>query len=202
MLSTAHRPSFPSQSGTAASNQLNDQPLGPQSSNGERAALEAVARHLRDQALALEDASNDDADAFGRSAFNRYYYAAYLVTRQILQPVLPDLPKQHATLPEFLRTTVRGDLGKRRLRATRAGDHTAAKSTQEARQATLLLAEILVAGYGSRVMADYHPEVPVAFDAKDFKLNEVRSTDAQNWRPKAKHLAMIIAAAMRQTDAS
>jgi hypothetical protein len=165
-------------------------------------SLEAVARHLRDRAIALEDASDVEADSFGRSAFNRYYYAAYLAVRHILEPVIPDLPTQHGTLPEFLRTTVRKQLGKRRERASKAGDHSAAKATEDARQATLDLAELLVAGYGSRVMADYHPEILVNFDHQDFKLNEVRCTVAQVWPPKAKHFANIIAAAMRQTDAS
>lgn len=164
--------------------------------------MEAVARHLRDRAIALGVASDVEADSFGRSAFNRYYYAAYLAVRHILEPVIPDLPRQHSTLPEFLRTTVRKQLGKRRERASRAGDHPAAKASKDAKQAVLNLAEILVAGYGSRVMADYHPEIPVDFGCQDFKLNEVRCTVAQGWPPKAKHFANIIAAAMRQTDAS
>ena len=40
--------------------------------------------------LALSDADPNNADLLGRSAFNRYYYAAFLITRETLGYMQPN----------------------------------------------------------------------------------------------------------------
>lgn len=162
--------------------------------------MEVVARHLKDRALALEDASDVSADLFGRSAFNRYYYSAFLLTRQLLLPIFDDLPSQHASIPDYLRGSVARELNKRKQRARRTDDHPSVKQAQDARQAALELADLLVLGYSARVAADYHPEVPISFYSQGFKLNEVRLADAESWPHKARTFATMILQAVAQTD--
>lgn len=157
---------------------------------------------MKDQALSLGEAEKSDADLFGRSAFNRFYYAAFLITRQLIRSVFPDLPSQHASIPEFLRGSVGKELGKRKQRAMKASDHAAVKLAQDARVAAGDLADLLVRGYGARVAADYHPEVAVSFHSSGFTLNEVTLADAESWPYKARKLSLMIVQAMRQTDVS
>lgn len=160
--------------------------------------MEIVARHLKDQALAL--GKTDDATLFGRSAFNRYYYSAFLLTKQHLLPVLPDLPNRHAAIPEFLQGSVGRELSRRKAKARRVSDHPSVQLTQNARLAAIELAELLKVGYSARVIADYHPEQPIDFYERGLKLNEVRLSEAEAWPHKARHLAVLVVSAFKQTD--
>jgi hypothetical protein len=162
--------------------------------------VEVVARHLRDRALALSPQSGDDADLFGRSAFNRYYYSAYLTTKRLLQPAFSEMPDKHAAIPDFLRGTVSKELKRRKVRALRVEDHVATRLAQYGCRAALELADVLVRGYSARVAADYHPEVSVSFYEYGFKLNEVQLNDAESWPHRAMQLSTLIISAKRQTD--
>jgi hypothetical protein len=57
-----------------------------------------VAKRLSE--IALNEVSETDADAFGRSAFNRYYYASYLITRDMLRQLDPSWTRTgHSKIP-------------------------------------------------------------------------------------------------------
>lgn len=164
--------------------------------------MEVVANHLKAHALQLESqASLEDASLFGRSAFNRFYYAAFLLVKKQLKPVFPDLPSKHASIPQFLRGTVERELRRRKGQARKVGDHPSAQLAYNARIAALELADLLALGYGARVNADYHPEIPVSFYERGFKLNEVRISEAESWPHKAGKFSATISDAMRQTNA-
>lgn len=52
--------------------------------------------------LALSDADPNNADLLGRSAFNRYYYAAFLITRETLGYMQPNWKgTQHANIQSY-----------------------------------------------------------------------------------------------------
>ena len=160
--------------------------------------LEVVARHLRDQALVLK--GTGEGALFGRSAFNRFYYSAYLLTKQHLLPVFPGLPGKHADLPNYLRGSVAKELNRRKNQARRVEDQTTLMLVQGARKAAIELADLLTVGYSARVVADYEPEVDVNFYDHGFALNEVRVTEAESWPHKAKQFALLVGNAMRQTN--
>ena len=164
--------------------------------------MEAVARHLRDKALEFDgEKAGEDADLFGRSAFNRYYYAAFLITRKKLKPIFVDLPGKHAAIPDFLRGHVARELNRRKRVAMRAEDYASVQAVQNGRNAALKLADLLVQGYSARVVADYHPELAVSFNGQGFLLNEVPVSDAVSWPTLARQFVLAIVNAMRQTDA-
>ena len=160
--------------------------------------MESVARHLKDHALTL--GPTDEAALFGRSAFNRYYYSAFLLTKLYLLPVLPALPEKHAGIPEFLQGSVARELNRRKAQARRVDDHASIQLAHNARLAAVELAALLKTGYSARVVADYHLETPLDFYDRGFKLNEVRVSEAETWPHKSRQLAVMIAGAMRQTD--
>lgn len=163
--------------------------------------MEVVARHLRDHALIVKGTTTEEASLFGRSAFNRFYYSAYLTVRSELGSTLADFPKAHASLPSFLRALATKELNRRRQRATRANDHHSAKLSADAKFAAIDLAQLLDIGYNARVLADYYPEVPVFFYDRGFKLNEIAISEAESWPHKARAFVIVIATALRQTDA-
>jgi hypothetical protein len=67
--------------------------------------MRVVADRLADWAASEADA--DNADLFGRSAFNRYYYAAYLITREMLRKLDPKWAASgHRQIPDLLQKTV------------------------------------------------------------------------------------------------
>lgn len=159
-----------------------------------------MASHLKDEALKLA-AVSADAALFGRSAFNRYYYAAYLTVKADLNPIFPAMPTSHASVPEFLRGTVERELRARKKQARRASDHETVGTVQHAQQATIALADILALGYSVRVNADYHPEIPILFADRGFRLNQVTISEAVSWPSKARFFTSKIVTAMRQTHA-
>jgi hypothetical protein len=60
--------------------------------------MHQVAEHLSLQARAM---TGNDADAFGRSAFNRYYYATYLSVRELLASLDSSWETQrHSAIPD------------------------------------------------------------------------------------------------------
>lgn len=63
--------------------------------------MQIVAQQL--EFWAKEKDKETERDLFGRSAFNRYYYAAFLVTREMLGALRPTWRHTaHAAIPELL----------------------------------------------------------------------------------------------------
>jgi len=67
--------------------------------------MKIVGDHLTGVAANRADVS--ECDLFGRSAFNRYYYAAYLITRDMLTQLDPAWGKtSHGGIPDLLEDSV------------------------------------------------------------------------------------------------
>ena len=78
--------------------------------------MDVVAHHLQTHALALSDPT--ERDLYGRSSYNRYYYAAFLSARQVLAGLRPEWGRiAHATYPELLTGEVVKVLKSGRMRA-------------------------------------------------------------------------------------
>jgi len=160
--------------------------------------MEIVAHHLQGVASTRSDLI--ERDLFGRSAFNRYYYATYLDVKEVLGSLKAEWGKiSHGGVPDMLTGPVKKALVKGRERAQRASDFETADLCSRAVNAIHILAEMMTDGYATRVAADYYPEVKIDFeDAYNFKLNLVRVKDAAEWPIKARGLLRTINAAWRQ----
>lgn len=161
--------------------------------------MEVVAQHLRHEAVVrLVDPARD---TFGRSSFNRFYYAAFLRVRTLLATLNSvdwvELP--HADMPALLRGKVRDRLAKGRRAAQRADDAPLVQACNVAIAAIAELASVLDKGRMTRVTADYQPEVAVDFSVgSNFTLNTVSVQLASEWPTRAEQLCRVVEAAWRQ----
>ena len=145
-------------------------------------SLPLVADHLSQEAKSRHA---DGADAFGRTAFNRYYYAAFLSTRELLMQIerswsraphgnIPDLLERD--LVKRLRTTLK------RLQTKGTVAEGRAKSlVSQAGAAAGDIASILRMAYKVRITADYEPEERVAFEPTTFRLATHTEAEAKQW---------------------
>lgn len=160
--------------------------------------MEIVGQHLQAHALTL--VAGQDRDYFGRSAFNRFYYATFLSVRAELNALLPGWPNNHASIPDYLQGAVCKEFKAGRMRAQRAGDTELANLCLRARSAALDLASLMRESYGVRVTADYNPDIPVAFGSEDFKLSTIPVNQAKAWPHKARAFALTISNAWKQLN--
>ncbi len=159
--------------------------------------MEQVALHLEDEALRRE------SDEFGRSAFNRYYYAAYLRIQRSLRSERAHWANHgHSKLPRILRDEVIKELKASFERGKKTGDQEMARLCSDAISAAKGLASLLEEGYATRVTADYFPDIPIDFLSKnEFKLNAITVSHAHSWPPKASGFVATLERAWRQIDA-
>lgn len=146
-----------------------------------------VAEKLRE----IADTSKvpDDFDSFGRSSFNRYYYATYLTVRDMLSTLNPVWAKtSHASIPNLLLDSVRARIKKEAIRQQKnglIGAHVASSHITEASSSLSVIAEILTTAYGVRVVADYEPSQRVAAGKSGFSLNTHTASEAREWKTRA-----------------
>lgn len=163
--------------------------------------MRRVADHLKSQALLAANA--DEFDLFGRSAFNRYYYATFLIVRAGLRRmslVAKSGEIAHASVPEILSGTVYKRLKKACTDAKRIGDGEAISLFSVGALAARDLASLMNSARASRTTADYHPEMQITKSGKGFLLITVNVDQAQTWPHKAETLINRIAAAWRQLE--
>lgn len=71
--------------------------------------MKIVGEKLSDWAVAEKD--DGHVDLFGRSAFNRYYYSTFLITRELLRSLDPKWgTAAHKNIPEILRDSLKKKL--------------------------------------------------------------------------------------------
>ncbi|TWT20326.1 hypothetical protein FQY83_11390 [Luteimonas marina] len=163
--------------------------------------MELVAVHLQTEAVSRS--SGEEKDLFGRSSYNRYYYATFLCVRGLLRRLnaeWADLP--HAAYPELLRGKVKKALQKGRASAQKTGDADVVRACNRACSAVLSLAKLMTESSATRVTADYYPEVPIQFSGVDrFSLRSVDITTAHSWLTEAQTYTMAIEEAWNQINA-
>lgn len=162
--------------------------------------MEEVAIHLQQEATRRHDPRH--RDVFGRSAFNRYYYATFIpISRALasLKDEWNELP--HGSVPEVIRGSVIRALKSGKQRANRLGDYATVTSCDRAIAFCHELADIMETGYAVRVTADYHSEVPVDFSSGvDFRLNTVSVSIARQWPSRAAACSEVLTQTWRQID--
>lgn len=145
--------------------------------------MHQVAEYLSSEAKQQKGA---EADAFARSAFNRYYYAAFLSVREFLASIDSKWGSQnHSSLPDLLEKTLvervrkqAKDLQKKEL----ISESRQYALSKQAAQASTEIASILRIAYNVRVVADYKPEQLVSFNHADFELAQHTRAEAMNWK--------------------
>ena len=164
--------------------------------------MHAVGHHLQMQAVS-QGCSDAHRDAFARTAFNRYYYSAYLAARDLLNAIDPDKWRtiSHKNVPEVMLGEVSKGLKRRLSRARRLGDSTAQSELRQALRASQQLAEILTNGYASRVAADYNPDILVVFEKEiRFSLSSVNISSAHEWEQSVRTLSRSVHKAWVSSD--
>lgn len=146
--------------------------------------------------LALSAPDPDNSDLLGRSAFNRYYYAAFLTTRETLGYMQPNWKgTQHANIPELLETSLRKPAKHALAKQRRSG---LLDQGEESRLLTDLnataseLAQLLRLAYDARILADYEPEIKTTRDGNVICLKSHKLTTASQWPAQAsRHCARL-----------
>jgi hypothetical protein len=145
------------------------------------AFLHLVGTTLSDEA---KRNSGDVADAYGRSAFNRYYYAAYLATRDLLIRFNPKWDVSHAGAPELVESALPALVRKeaKRLQKVDALSHSdGQRICSGVASAGAAIGELLRTAYKVRVISDYRPEEQVSFEKSTFHLDAHSEGEARSW---------------------
>lgn len=139
----------------------------------------------------LAQSERDDLakDLFCRSAFNRYYYAAFLITRKMLGELnLSWKTTPHKEIPNLLTTGVKKPvLNRLKMYAKKDFITEGEKSTliTKLTNATTHLSNLLDEAYDIRVIADYEPEILVEGENSKLALKNHKLTTANGWENRA-----------------
>lgn len=148
------------------------------------AELEKVADELSKHAATLKNV--EDVDAFGRSAFNRYYYATYLTVRDMLTQINEKWAKiPHKNIPG----TLEDDLvklfrenGKRQVKCKVLPENQFHSYIKQTNAAASDIASTLTSAYMVRVTADYEPDNKIEFIDERLSLASHTLDEAKNWK--------------------
>lgn len=132
----------------------------------------------------------DEIDSFGRSAFNRYYYAAFLIVRQALGDMRPDwATPRHKDIPRLLDSTVVGVITRRVSAVRRAGavpPNIVATWQHNAIDAARQLSRLFEEARAIREVADYHPEKKIESLNGAIALASCKVSRAHHWPTDAR----------------
>lgn len=146
--------------------------------------LEKVADELSKHAATLKNL--DDADAFGRSAFNRYYYATYLTVRDMLGQINSKWAKvPHKNIPKTLEddlVKLFRDNGRKQVLGKVLPESQLRSYLSQTNAAAGEIASTLTSAYMVRVTADYEPDHKIEFIDEKISLASHTLDEAKNWK--------------------
>lgn len=163
--------------------------------------MQSVAHHLQVEAIRVAPAA--EADSFARSAFNRYYYAAFLCVREALVEIDSKYENslKHKEVPEMLRGSIQKRIKGIEKKARRLDDSRLVTECRQASNQNLSFAEVLSKAYATRVVADYNPNTQVNFDSPRFELSGVSVNEAHDWVQIASVWSAAVLGVIRQENA-
>lgn len=156
--------------------------------------MKIVGKQLESWAHSQADIINKDL--FARSAFNRYYYAAFLVTREMLADIesrWKGVP--HANIPEILERSLQKPLVKQlelNVRRNLMAENEKERLKHKFIQATSDLADLLKFAYEARVVADYEPETIIVCSGDVMWLKSFKLNSAERWFDRANSYCKVI----------
>jgi len=149
--------------------------------------MNKVGEKLQDWAVGSHE--ENESDAFGRSAFNRYYYAAYLETRDMLSMLDPKWARtSHKDIPQLLKRTVTAVIRKEANTQRKAGLITGGRASglcSTSNDAASELSNLLESAYDIRVVADYNPDIRVVKNGAKIELANEKLDSARTWKNRA-----------------
>lgn len=149
--------------------------------------MQIVAQQLSN--WANENDEEAEKDLFGRSAFNRYYYASFLITREMLGTFKTSWRRtMHASIPELLETGLKKAVVDQINRNCARNLMTAREGSilrDKLRVATTELANLLRIANDARKIADYEPETKIVMANKVIKLDTHKLSSAAGWSNRA-----------------
>ena len=159
--------------------------------------MHTVGHHLQTKALAT---LGPDRDSYARSAFNRYYYGAFLTIRSMFREMDSKWYKlPHAAYPEILSGQITRAFQTAERRAHKNGDSGFVYDIARGKRAIAALRQVISTAGELRKIADYRPEESVEFtDASRFSLRTVEVTVAHNWKGETDLLCRNILAVWKQ----
>jgi hypothetical protein len=137
-----------------------------------------------------------DKDLFGRSAFNRYYYASFLVVRKMLSDFDDSWKTMpHKDIPNILEgallSRIKNQL-KKNIQSKLINQNEMNQLKNEAFNAASDLANLLRSAYSVRKVADYEPENLLIENNNSLILNGSSIAEARKWPDKTLHNCKII----------
>ena len=151
---------------------------------------------------ALAQTEDDKKDLFGRSAFNRYYYAAFLSTRQMLGKFEKKWERTaHRNIPDLLKGKLKKELKSAIDKLVIDGILTTGEGTQVKEQhdkPIRALADLLKQAYEVRISADYEPQVRIQQTNKVISLRDHTLTSAEKWPGRADSYCKAIRRAWKE----
>ena len=147
--------------------------------------LSIVGDYLSSMASQAKD---EEIDLFGRSAFNRYYYAVFLSVRDMLASIDNRWQTQsHAAIPELLRESVVSAITKHAKSAAKngiTGRDAAFRCCHDARNASEQIARLMETARRIRVVADYSREENVSVTQDGCVLSGQSLHAASQWEKR------------------
>ena len=145
---------------------------------------------------ALNENNNRVQDLFGRSAFNRFYYASFLITRETLGQLKPNWKyTQHSEIPNLLVKALRTPVKQALKMAVRKGTLSPSQESillTKLNTASTELASLLREAYEIRVVADYKPEIAKVIDKNVISLEGCKLKTATGWASRASAYCKVI----------
>ena len=152
--------------------------------------MRRVGNYLRDHAMALRDA--DELNVFARSAINRYYYATFMLSRNMYRQVFPgQRVPSHDGMPKALVGKLRTKIKEHAKDAEKLGLLRVDEHTNVVRRVTIILSslhDLLASSYQTRTIADYYPEITAVRTNGSISLDRVKIGTAASWPEKADRL--------------
>jgi hypothetical protein len=162
--------------------------------------MRIVADKLKE--LALASITDHEIDQYGRSAFNRYYYAVYLVVRRTLMNINPSWARSpHKNIPGILTGSMYTHARDQAQKLERAGQLSQREKSDVIRSIRIYvdeLSKVLQTAYEARAMADYSPEETVRRVGNNLELKKYTIASAQAWPERAERNAGQLAAKWRE----
>jgi hypothetical protein len=150
--------------------------------------MQVVADRLAE--IAGQVGKPDDVDAFGRSAFNRYYYAAFLAVRETLKAINPAWSRPtHKDIPDILEGSVREAIKRQIRNWEKSGALPPSRASSlrtSANASTGELAMLLKSAREVRRIADYEPETRCKITAALITLGNDSLQSAHQWPARAR----------------
>ncbi len=145
--------------------------------------------------LALNNGDPKNSDLLGRSAFNRYYYAAFLITRETISTMQSNWRKTpHAEIPTLLEDGLKKPA--KHAIAKQIKNSLLDRGDEHRLMADIAatgseLAQLLRGAYDARLLADYQPEIKTIRDGNVITLNSYKLSTAREWPARTNMLCSM-----------